>query len=198
LAIRVPRLSFEDLRGHADRFLTAQHPSGTVPVPIEGIVEFGLGINIIPLPGLHADHGIDGFLSADMTEISVDLYVFESRPARYRFTLAHEIAHLVLHGDTLKKAIPATAADWRAFVRDLSEADREWLEYQAYAFAGLVLVPRESLQREYRMARRRADEAGINVEQFPDIAKQYMATMIARVFEVSPAVIEKRLAKDCV
>jgi len=45
-----------------------------VPVPIEEIVEFGLGINIIPLPGLHVSHEIDGFLSADMTEISVDLH----------------------------------------------------------------------------------------------------------------------------
>jgi len=160
------------------------------------MVEFGLGINIIPLPGLHADHGIDGFLSADMAEISVDLYVFESRPARYRFTLAHEVAHVVLHGDSLRQVMPATVPDWKQFVRELAEADREWLEYQAYSFAGLVLVPREPLFREYRAAHRLADEAGINLDQFPDIAKQYMATSIARTFEVSAAVIEKRLAKD--
>jgi hypothetical protein len=196
LAIRVPRLSYEDLRGIADRFLAERHPAGTIPIPIEELVEFGLGINIVPLPGLHADHGIDGFLSADMTEISVDLYVFESRPARYRFTLAHEAAHLVLHGDALKEVAPATIPDWKRFVRELPEGDREWLEYQAYAFAGLVLAPREPLLREYRVALRRADEAGINLDQFPDVAKQYIATSVAKVFEVSAAVIEKRLVKD--
>lgn len=196
MAVRVPRLSYEDLRGCADRFLAARHPSGTIPIPIEAIVEFELGINIVPLPGLHADHGIDGFLSADMTEISVDLYVFESRPSRYRFTLAHELAHVVLHGESLKQVMPATIPDWKQFVRNLPEADREWLEYQAYALAGLVLVPREPLLREYRAALRLADEAGINLEQFPDVATQYMATSIAKTFEVSATVIEKRLAKD--
>lgn len=196
MAIRVPRLSYEDLRRFADRFLAERHPSGTVPTPIEEIVEFGLGINIIPLPGLHADHGIDGFLSADMTEISVDLYVFESRPARYRFTLAHEVAHVVLHGDSLKQVAPTTVPDWKQFVLELPEADREWLEYQAYSFAGLVLAPQEPLLREYRDALRIADEAGINLEQYPDVARQYMATSIAKTFEVSATVIEKRLAKD--
>lgn len=196
MAIRVPRLSYEDLRGFADRFLAERHPSRTVPIPIEEIVEFGLAINIIPLPGLHADHGIDGFLSADMTEISVDLYVFESRPARYRFTLAHEVAHVVLHGDSLKQVAPTTVPDWKQFVLELPEADREWLEYQAYSFAGLVLAPQEPLLREYRDALRIADEAGINLEQYPDVAQQYMATSIAKTFEVSATVIEKRLAKD--
>ena len=128
----------------------------------------------------------------------MDLYVFESRPARYRFTLAHEVAHVVLHGDSLKQVMPATVPDWKQFVRDLPEADREWLEYQAYAFAGLVLVPQAPLLREYRAALRRADEAGINLEQFPEVAKQYMATSIAKTFEVSATVIEKRLAKDTV
>jgi hypothetical protein len=82
VAIRGPRLSYEDLREAADRFLAEHGVAGQVPVPIEEIVEFGLGINIIPLPGLHVSHEIDGFLSADMTEISVDLHVFESFPTR--------------------------------------------------------------------------------------------------------------------
>ncbi len=102
----------------------------------------------------------------------------------------------MLHGDGLKQVAPATIPDWKRFVRELPEADREWLEYQAYAFAGLVLVPREPLTREYRAAVRLADEAGINLDQYPDVARQYVATSIAKIFEVSAAVVEKRLVKD--
>ena len=68
-----PILSYRDLRRRAGDFLRTHHPAGTIPVPIEEIVEF-----------------------------------------RYR----------------------------KRFQRDLDEADRGWLEYQAYAFAGLILVPK--------------------------------------------------------
>lgn len=196
MAIHVPRLSYEDLRGVADRFLAGHGAADAVPVPIEEIVEFGLGINIIPLPGLHLDHEIDGFLSGDMTEISIDLYVFESRPARYRFTLAHEAAHIVLHSDVLKAVAPGSIQDWKHFVRELPEPERSSLEWQAYAFAGLVLVPRRPLEAAYRAATQVADEAGFDLVRNLEIAKEYIATSISRVFDVSAAVIEKRLGYD--
>lgn len=43
----MPRLSYEDLREAADRFLAEHGVADQVPLPIEEIVEFGLGINII-------------------------------------------------------------------------------------------------------------------------------------------------------
>jgi hypothetical protein len=82
----VPRHSYEELRKHADRFLRSHNPTGTIPVPIEEIVEFEFGMNIVPIPGLHQGYEIDGFISGDLSEISVDQFVYESRPGRYRFT----------------------------------------------------------------------------------------------------------------
>lgn len=196
MAIRVPRLSYEGLREAADRFLAEHGATDAVPVPIEEIVEFGLGINIIPLPGLQVGHEIDGFLSADMTEISVDLYVFDNRPARYRFTLAHEAGHIVLHGDVLKAVAPTSIPDWKQFVRELPEPERSALEWQAYAFAGLALAPRGPLAAAYRAAEQAADEAGFDLDRNLEIAKEYIATSIGRVFAVSGAVIERRLVSD--
>ncbi len=196
MSVRVPRLSYEDVRGSADAFLDEHHRSRVIPVPIEDIVEFHFGINIIPLPGLHADFGTDGFLSADMTEISVDLAVFEGRPARYRFTLAHELGHLVLHGEHLKAATPTSLADWKRFVRELSEPERGSMEWQAYAFAGLVLAPRDPLDQAYREARRSADEAGIDIEANVHLARHYVSSSIATIFEVSAEVIDRRLVFD--
>ena len=192
----MPRLSYEDLRGHADRFLGEHHPALAVPVPIEEIVEFRLGINIIPIPGLQAVHDIDGFLSADMAEVSVDQYVFENRPARYRFTLAHELAHLVIHGDRLREVAPKSIPDWKQFVRDLPERDYAWLEWQAYAFAGLILAPRTPLLAVHDEAVQVARDAGIDPALNLEFARDYVASWIARRFGVSPAVIDKRLVYD--
>lgn len=46
----VRRLSYAELRGASERFLTEHHPFGTTPVPIEEIVEFRFGIDIVPIP----------------------------------------------------------------------------------------------------------------------------------------------------
>jgi len=61
------------------------------------MVEFQLKVDIIPLPGLKEVYGFDGFTSADLKEISVDLFAYQHRPRRYRFTLAHEVGHIMLH-----------------------------------------------------------------------------------------------------
>jgi hypothetical protein len=195
VSVRAPGLSYEDVRGRADAFLQ-HHPQGSLPIPIESIVDFNLRLNVIPIPGLHADFDTDGFLSADMTEISVDLYVFESRPARYRFTLAHEVGHLVLHGDLLKCSAPGNVTDWKRFVRELPEREREWLEWQAYCFAGLILAPRGPLAAAYREAIRAADALGFDLSAHADAARDYIAAWIAKKFEISAAVIDKRMRYD--
>jgi len=92
-----PILSYGDLRRRAGDFLRTHHPDGTIPIPIEEIVESQHRIDIIPVPGLHKAFEVDGFISSDLKAITVDAFVYEQRPGRYRFTLAHELAHAVLH-----------------------------------------------------------------------------------------------------
>lgn len=87
-------------------------------------------------------------------------------------------------------------AEWKRFVSHLSEKDRGWLEWQAYCFAGLVLVPSTPLAAEYRAALRMADEEGIDIAAHGGMARQYIATYIGRIFDVSATVVEKRLAYD--
>lgn len=82
----------------------------------------------------------------------------------------------------MKAVAPASIPDWKVFVRGLADSDREWLEWQAYAFAGLLLVPRDPLARAYRDAVRAADQAGFDLAANLDVAKHYMATSIAKIF----------------
>jgi hypothetical protein len=194
--LRPAILSYDDLRQLATAFLREYHSTGTVPTPIEEIVEFRFRIDIIPVESLQAAHEVDGFISSDLKAIYVDEFVWRQRPGRYHFTLAHEVAHVVLHRGIYQAHRFETIEEWKRFQNEISEEDRRWIEWQAYAFAGLVLAPREPLQDLYRKAIRRAAIAGLSVEQAGEAALSYIAEWISRRLEVSAQVIEKRLRYD--
>lgn len=191
-----PILSYRDLRVRAADFLRTHHPPGTIPVPIEEIVEFKYRIDIIPVHGLQQAFEIDGFISSDLKTITVDSFIYEHRPNRYRFTLAHELAHAVLHRKIFQTHKFRTTEEWKEFQREMSEEDRTWLEWQAYAFAGLVLVPPEVLSAEYQKALRVAGRAGLSVKKAGEVARPYISEWLARRFQASTQVIEKRIDKD--
>lgn len=134
-----------ELRAAATRFLEEHGALVSVPVPIEEIVEFRLGLDIVPVPNLlSGPRGINGYLSADCTTIYVDDGLFRNVETRYLFTLAHEVGHLVLHRD-LYRGIDSDEA-WREFHRRLAQHDLSGAEYQANTFAGLVLAPERTLR----------------------------------------------------
>jgi len=93
MAIQAPFFSEADLRYRADRFLAEFHQDRSIPVPIERIIEYDFEMDIVPGPGLHREFDIDAYLTSDLAEIRVDQAVWESRENRYRFSLAHELAH---------------------------------------------------------------------------------------------------------
>lgn len=160
-------------------------------------MEFGFEINIVPMPELQVVYGIDAFTPKDLSTIIVDQAALESRwPNRYRFSLAHELAHVVLHADAYAQIHFSNVDEWKRVIASIPESDWSWLEWQAYNFAGLILVPREPLEEKLREAVRRAAEQGFDVRGDPEVAEGYVFTWLGRQFEVSAQVIEKRLEKD--
>ena len=190
--ITVPFISYDSIAKKADVFLGKYHPSRTVPVPIEEIIEFELRINIVPLPGLHRDFDLDGFIASNLKEISVDESASEAYPSRYRFTLAHEIGHIFLHKKIFQQATFSTFAEWKKFGNSIPEKDYGWLEWQANIFAGHVLVPQEDLEKLTAKAVKKLAGFGISIKDSRDYAWEVIAENIAKDFEVSKDVIEKR------
>lgn len=190
----VPHLSYDQLRRHADAFLIKYHPTQQIPVPIEQIIEFQLHLDIVPLPGLEEAFEIVGFTASSLDEISVDQHVYEHQPGRYRFTLAHEAGHVVLHADLFKEHRFRGADEWKRFVRVFPDLELSRLEWQAHSFAGLVLVPPEALQRELKSAAKQVKASGITKET--DFAKSLIVDVVATRFQVSGDVIERRLNYD--
>ncbi|MGR3310427.1 MAG: ImmA/IrrE family metallo-endopeptidase [Candidatus Brocadiales bacterium] len=93
--IKAPYLTHEQIRTRAKLFLEKYHPEDSYPVPIEDIIEYQLKLDIIPIPGLRDYVEVEGFVSVVSGSISIDDYIYHKRPARCRFTLAHEIGHLI-------------------------------------------------------------------------------------------------------
>jgi len=193
---QVPYLRYEDIRRYAEAFLGQHHPGRGLPIPIEDIIEFKLGMDIVPLPGIEDAYGIVGFTSSDLREISVDDYVYTHQEGRYRFTLAHEVGHAVLHADLFKAYQFRSTEEWKQFIKSVPELEYNWLEWQASSFSGLVLVPRSALEHELKQAIKQVKAQG--VVQATDFAKDLLADLVARRFVVSADVIRTRLHYDTI
>ena len=195
--IPVPRLSYEDMRAKANELLRTHNPSRQIPVPIEQIMEFGFEVTIIPLPGLREVHEVDAFMSQDCCTMFADSAMLEHRsPNRYRFSLAHELGHIVLHQEAFEALSFNSAAEWKRVMQLMSELDRQSLEWQAYCFGGLVLVPRQPLKDKLTNAINLAKSKGFSFSGNLEVAKSYISTSLGKEFQVSSQVIEKRLDKD--
>jgi Zn-dependent peptidase ImmA (M78 family) len=192
--ISVPRLSYEQIRVQADDFLARYNPSKKVPVPIEEIVEFSLGLNIIPLPDLQKTFDIVGFISSDFKSINVDKFVLENRERRYRFSLAHEVGHFWLHRDCLSTFTFNSIEEWKRFEFNIDDESNAWLEFQANSFGGLVLVPKVHLASCKKSLEEQIRKAGM--DSTTDAAQLIVAERLAIEFNVSKEVIDIRLQKD--
>ncbi|HXG60638.1 MAG TPA: ImmA/IrrE family metallo-endopeptidase [Planctomycetota bacterium] len=192
----VPVLSYNAIAREANNFLRQHHPSGSIPIPIEEIIDLKLKLDIFPMPGLLKSIDIDGFTTSDLKCICVDEFVYSSRPTRYRFTLAHELGHIILHQKIFELAKFRTVAEWKRFYKNIPEEDRGWLEYQAYAFGGLVLVPSAALGPEFEKCVATVKRKGGALLKDAEVTQYFVEDCLADVFQVSREVISKRLVKD--
>ncbi len=196
MAILAPYLPYEKLREIAASFLAEHNPSGTVPVPIEHIVEFHFGIDIVPTPGLHDHFDIDSYPTSDLTEIHVDEWVYLRHEPRYRFSLAHELSHVLIHRDVFEQLTYRSIGEWKAVVQSIPEDQYSWLEWQAYCLAGLILVPGDELRVEFERLVDRAAAAGVDVKTGGEEVAQLVESHLARYFNVSRPVIAKRARRE--
>jgi hypothetical protein len=183
------------LEAVAQEFLKNYNPSGNLPVPIEEIVEFDLGMNIVPLPNLQKDFDIEGFLSLGRREISVDQGQLEGYETRFRFTLAHEVGHMLLHRRLYEGLAIRSLEQWIGFRETVDPELISDYEWQADNLAGRILVPEAPL---IVIARRHLQKVP------PDLLERVtqrevlrsLSLPLADEFQVSPGVVEIRLFGD--
>lgn len=161
-----------------------------IPVDIERIMESKFGLSVIPLPGLYRDFGFDSFISSgwDYVYVDNDRYFDDVRYKRVRFSLAHELGHLILHKDLYESLQINAVEDYYNFYESVSTDQYSYLEAQANKFAGYFLVPRDSLQEEFNKIKASKKDALVKagLEDIDDNNLiDYIADDLAEVFNVS-------------
>ncbi len=196
MTIKVPFFSYQDVGRYAENFLKKYHQTLELPIPIEWIIESNLELHIVPINNLYRDFCQSGFLSADRTKIFIDEYQYDNYIEKYRFTLAHEVGHYVLHKSLYEGVIFKSEQEYFEFLQSIPQNELFWYETQGNWFAAQLLVPTPQLEKSCITL------LESNCEQFSD-GKQlshefwsYASNVLAEPFEVSPIVVEIRIDKE--
>ena len=128
--------------------------------------------------------------------ITVDESVLDHRINRYRFSLAHELGHKVLHEEILTGVDFKTAAEWKDYVAAIPDKQYGFLEYQANTFANALLVPQPELERRLSDVLGRIRSAGMDPSENRDVCLDYVSTELGKQFQVSQTTMEIRLVKE--
>jgi len=196
MAFKAPFFSYEDLRRIAESFLTQYLPGREIPVPIERIIDLQLGMDIVPMPGL-GNFDTVAFLSHDLNEICIDEFVCNHRPNRYRFSLAHELGHRMLHAETFRQFKFSNLESWKHIVTEVIPLDQyRYLEWHANSFAGLILVPDAELRQKFFDDVEKGQQSEIDFDEPATGAREVVEDHLADIFEVSSEVIHKRIEFD--
>ena len=183
-------LKLSDVRNEANSFLQNYHPSLRLPIPIEEIVELKMKVAIVAVPGIKSLLGIDSFINRDFNQITIDEYSYDNYEERTRFSVAHEIGHLVLHRQWYQKNGPKNLDDFMIFFDRIDREDYKYIEIQAHTFAGLILVPTNKLLDEIKIKLNR-----IPSQESPEYFIPFIQDL-CNVFKVSGEVMLRRLQKE--
>jgi hypothetical protein len=182
--ISVPYINSGDIE-KAAYALRKKFLKDEIPVDIEGIIEIGLKINIVPALNFLKEVGIDTLITSDWKNIYVDHdeYLDDRRSNRLRFSLAHEIGHFVLHKDIYSGFKIKTREDFERFSREIPNNQYGYLETQANKFARYLLIPKTFLEIEKKriLSRIKRDFRDIDQKTF----NSFLAIPLSEVFKVS-------------
>lgn len=196
-------LSPDYIREKAEEFRREHIFNSSIPVEIEHVIQSTMGIDIIPEKNLQIESSIDGYISRDFKYIYIDedLYMDPSRYRRARFTIAHEIGHLILNRSCIELLRFNSVEEWKSFRLSLDPSIIGGIEWQAYEFAGRLLVPVDALIAAYRSTRSDIFKQFTSWDA-PKISEDQIFLMaspkIAPKFDVSEDVIERRLIKESI
>ena len=197
-SFKAPFLDKKQCWNAAERFRDEFWPDGSIPVDVLAIAEFELDLQIRTIVGLREDADVDALLLGDCKTLIVDQrqYMDDRFTNRLRFSIAHELGHYVLHRDVLKSIPRTSVEDWVHFMREMSEREYGFLEFHAYEFAGRLLVPLKELASEFEKVLQDVESKGLLRGQLSEEHLGYLCSLLARRFEVSAEVIEKRLLRE--
>ncbi len=189
---KVPQYSAVELERRAEDLLRARCGwPPNIPVDIEFLVAGEQGVLLDILPGLRAVCGVAGLTryeaETNTMRIIIDAEVADHPSSSfYRFTVAEEFAHVLLHREiitqvkTLENLLTLHA--WSGY----HDIDRN-----AKRLAAALLMPTVTVSREARALYSQLVKAAGFTD--PAAVQAHLAERVARLHEVSPAAMRHRL-----
>lgn len=152
-----------------DRSILERH-LGEVPVKLGAIAkDLGLNVMLSSLP-----LNVSGQIAKTQNGYEIKINRHESRQ-RQRFTLAHELAHFLLHRDVIDR-LGGTLTDNVLYRSGASET----IEYEANRLASQIVMPEPALKAAYQKYGEHMSESAVEI--------------LAEQFGVSKAAMEIRIA----
>jgi hypothetical protein len=180
-----PQFQISELERIARRLLEERFPEGVpIPIDIDYLAESEPGVSLDIMPGLRHDFGIAGAVVVHPKErqftILIDQSVADGNAAFYRFTLAEEFSHLVLHRSVLEQI--ETVED--AARLHASPAYYDHLDRNAKWLASALLMPEWCLQEDARalfstLRTARLDEPTLTYKLTIRLAQRYNVSQAA-------------------
>jgi hypothetical protein len=168
------------------------------PLDVEVIAEFDLDIEIRTVGGILDECGMPAQLGpgGQRPIIVVDADQWRAQTSYYRFSVAHEIGHYVLHREWLRGvwALYDSVESWKQVVASRSDSDYGWLEAQADEFASYLLAPEQVFDPllETQLA---LLDGQLDTLQADDIIP-YLANPISSQFGMSSSAAQARIRKS--
>ena len=193
MSFRAPYITYEEVGQYAESFLKKHNSTRQLPVPIEWIIENDLGMHIIPIANLYKYYKQSGFLSADRKKIIIDEYQYDNYYEKYRFTLAHEVGHLIMHGAIYDELSFSSVEEYMEFLFSIPQKELYWFETHGDQFAGHLLVPSIELEKYCVELLESNRDQFSDTEYLPQEFWSYASNALANTFEVSPIVVDIRI-----
>jgi hypothetical protein len=199
----LPTYTVEQLQRLADTCLSQAYGANIrIPVDIDWLVEEVEGVDLTDWPKLRSNYGIEGGVWRDADSGALVIVIAEELMddesprgyARYRMTVAEELAHLRLH-----KAVIDQITHPDKFLELQRHPTWPTLERNAKRFAAALLMPGAALsaraEQSYtnlfvQLARRAADPS---TPAAIGALKKWLCSDLAKQFEVSEMTMDIRL-----
>lgn len=185
-AFYVPYRSEQEINIFVNSFLNEWQFLRDIPIDVEYIAE-RVGFHIVPI--ISSIKSFKGCLFLKTMELGIKFSFFEdNRENIYRFTIAHELAHYVLHRDIYSQFSGTSIEEWTDFYLKNSQLiDRA--ERQADIFAGFLLMPLSELMEDL-------EDLNKKYERYEDdIRKDRLELEISRKYKVSLKTAQIQLMK---
>lgn len=143
-----PKIQFYDiptLESLAGEFLSQFHDKKKLEVDIEYILEGKLGYMILPFSSLAEFHGIEAAVLPKRKTIYVDQYLMDYKERKYRFTLAEELSHIILHKELYAEC--SDIDDMYDIYEKISAEDYHRMDRNAKYLASAMLLPADAFKK---------------------------------------------------